>query len=93
LVATQPVPEAVIVPVKATNHIYVQAGAFKVLENASRLKQNLARLGPVAVTSAVVNGATFYRVRVGPIGNVAQADAMLDRVVKAGVTKPRIIVD
>jgi len=93
LVETQPVPEVVQLPVTGANHIYVQAGAFKVSENANRLKQSLAKLGPVTVTDANVNGAKFYRVRVGPIADVASADAMLQRVTKAGVAKPRIIVD
>jgi rare lipoprotein A len=93
LVATEPVPEVVQLPVTSHNHIYVQAGSFKNLDNATRLKQHLEGLGTVTVTDAMVNGAKFYRVRVGPIANVASADTMLQRVTKAGVAKPRIIVD
>jgi rare lipoprotein A len=93
LVKTEPVPEVVQLPVTGANHIFVQAGAFKVLENANRLKQNLNKVGHASVTEATVNGVKFYRVRVGPIADVGHADAMLRQVAKAGVEKPRIIVD
>jgi len=93
LVETRPVPQAVQLPVTGANHIFVQAGAFKNVDNATRLKLRLAYLGPVGVSSAVVNGARFYRVRVGPLSNVQLADDMLARVTKAGVAAPRIIVD
>ncbi|MGE3622425.1 MAG: septal ring lytic transglycosylase RlpA family protein [Bdellovibrionales bacterium] len=93
LVETRPVAEAVQVPVPATSDIYVQAGAFKVLENANRLKQNLSSIGQVQVSSAVVHGDTFYRVRIGPIASVAKADVILAKTAQAGVEKARIIVD
>ncbi len=93
LLETKPVAEVVQVPVPATNRIFVQAGAFTVEDNAMRLKDKLAPLGQVAITSAIVNGKKFYRVRVGPIADVTQADAVLEKVIKAGVAHPRIIVD
>jgi hypothetical protein len=34
-----------------------------------------------------------FRVRVGPIGSVAEADALLARVVASGVNEARIVVD
>jgi rare lipoprotein A len=32
-------------------------------------------------------------VRIGPFGNVAEADAALDRALRAGVSDARIVVD
>jgi rare lipoprotein A len=94
LVNTEPVPEVLQLPVTGHNHIFVQAGAFKNFENATRLQQHLAATGQhAAVSDAVVNGVKFYRVRVGPITNVAQADGALKRVTHAGVGNARIIVD
>ena len=75
LLETQPVPEVVQLPVTGANHIYVQAGAFKVLENATKMQQKLSSLGHATVTNAIVNGKQFYRVRVGPIADVAHADS------------------
>lgn len=93
LVEVHPVPEVVQLPVTSHNQIFVQAGAFTVRDNAAHLQQHLASLGRVGVTEATVNGTKFYRVRVGPIGDVAQADKVLKRVTTAGVAKARIIVD
>ena len=74
-------------------HIYVQAGAFIRYENAHRLRARLASLGPIRVTSAAINGQDFFRVRLGPIVRVEDADRMLDRVLATGITDARIIVD
>jgi rare lipoprotein A len=93
LLAPPPLPEHVTnVPVRATN-IYIQAGAFARAENANRLKAKLANLGPVRVSGQWVNGANFYRVRIGPLGSVAEADRLLDRVLDSGVAEARIVVD
>jgi rare lipoprotein A len=93
LLETKPVAEAVVVPVVGTHQIYVQAGSFTVLDNATKLQQSLSSLGHTTVTNALVNGRQFYRVRVGPIADVEHADAMIVRVKQAGVAAPRTIVD
>ena len=88
-----PLPEQVTkVPVRPTN-IYIQAGAFTRADNANRLKAKLANLGNVRVSGSYVNGANFYRVRIGPLGSVDEADRLLDRVVGSGVPDARIVVD
>jgi len=93
IVAPAPLPEQVTnVRVRPTN-IYVQAGAFSNGENASRLKARLASFGNVRVTDATVNGVNLYRVRIGPLGSVDEADRMLDRIVGAGMPEARIVVD
>ena len=79
-------------PVKKTN-IFIQAGAFNRFENANRVRARLIPVGPVNVTSVLVNGRDFYRVRVGPLASVADADRMLESVNRAGYPKARIIVD
>jgi len=79
-------------PVKKTN-IFVQAGAFNRFENANKVKARLTPVGPVKVTSVLVNGRDFYRVRVGPLETVSDADRMLESVTRAGYPNARIIVD
>ncbi|HEV2678006.1 MAG TPA: septal ring lytic transglycosylase RlpA family protein [Aliidongia sp.] len=79
-------------PVKPT-HIYVQAGAFSLGDNATRMKARLSGLGDVSVTGARVNGIDVYRVRLGPIGSVDEADQVLARAVGAGATEAKIVVD
>jgi rare lipoprotein A len=45
------------------------------------------------VTGAHVNGIELYRVRLGPIGSVDEADRLLNRVVEVGASDARIVVD
>ncbi|RJF87365.1 septal ring lytic transglycosylase RlpA family protein [Oleomonas cavernae] len=87
-------PPAVVtqVPVRATN-IYVQAGAFLQLNNAQMLRDKLARYGRSFVATAKIDNQTFYRVRVGPLKDVNEADIVLDQIIASGQTGARIIVD
>jgi len=88
-----PLPEEVArVPVRPTA-IYIQAGAFAKPETALRLQAKLSSLGRVQVTGTQRNGTSLYRVRIGPIPTVNDADQLLDRVVSSGVPEARIVVD
>lgn len=80
-----------IEPVKATQ-IYIQAGAFASMDRAWRLKAQLDHFGVVTISDAKVGGMVVYRVRLGPVPTVEQADALLDKV---GGTSPeaRIVVN
>jgi len=80
------------VPVHPTQ-LYIQAGAFTNQSNAVRLRAKLSPLGSTTITPISVDGQRFFRVRLGPIATVDQADAMLDRVVGTGVAQARIVVD
>ncbi len=73
--------------------IYVQAGAFGVEDNAQRLKAKLAGVGRTDIYVANVDGKMFYRVRVGPVATVDQADELLNRVVGAGANGAKIVVN
>jgi rare lipoprotein A len=93
VVAPPPLPAQVTTVAVRTTSIYVQAGAFAQPENALRLKAKLTPLGNVNVSGATVNGASLYRVRIGPIPSVDEADRVLERVVDSGVPEARIVVD
>ncbi|MCL2474169.1 MAG: SPOR domain-containing protein, partial [Alphaproteobacteria bacterium] len=75
------------------SNIYVQAGSFSSEQNAINLRHKLSGLGNATVSKALVNGQTFYRVRLGPVATVPQSDALLAKVRQAGVTEARTIVD
>jgi rare lipoprotein A len=79
-------------PVHST-HIFIQAGAFENYGNADQLRQRLTSIGTVHVTRVMVRGTEFYRVRLGPIGSVTQADQMLRELIGIGQTNARIVVD
>jgi rare lipoprotein A len=87
-------PDPVVqqLPVSPTS-IYVQAASFGERSNAQRLAMNLQPFGPARVYPAIVNGRQFYRVRFGPMGDVAQADALLDQLAGGGHNEPIIVVD
>lgn len=89
----QPVQEVHQLEVTGSQQIFVQAGAFTKIENATRLQQKLASIGQVRVANADVKGVRFYRVRLGPVESVALADKLLNKVVQAGHREARIIVD
>ncbi len=73
-------------------NLWVQAGAFGNYENAYRLSVRLSRYGASRVVPVSLNGSQLYRVRVGPIADVKDADRMLEQMV-ADVPEARIVVD
>ena len=79
-------------PVTPTN-IYVQAGSFTNQANAQQLAQSLGGVSPARVIPAFVNGRQFYRVRLGPVPSVDQADALLARLASTGRKESIIVVE
>lgn len=73
--------------------LFVQAGAFSHFDNANRVKAMLHGIGPVKVSTILINGKDLFRVRVGPVAGVAEADRILEGVIAAGYPDARIIVD
>ncbi len=73
--------------------IYIQAGAFSNLENALRMRDRLYEMGPTQISRFAVSGTEIYRVRIGPLDTVDVADATLVRVVDAGVSEARLVVE
>jgi rare lipoprotein A len=73
--------------------MFIQAGAFTNLANATRLRTMLTSFGPAHVVPAYVGTQKFFRVRLGPITTLAEADTMLAKVVASGHPEARLIVD
>lgn len=73
--------------------LFVQAGAFSFLENAERLRKKLAALAEASITPAQVDGHDLYRVRIGPLASVEQADQTLEVLIDSGHIDARIVVD
>jgi rare lipoprotein A len=97
-VAALPVPQqaastAVVTegPVRPTN-LYVQAGAFSNYDNAYRLSVRLSRYGRTNVSPVPSGAQQLYRVRVGPVNSVKEADALLAEVTGLA-PEARIVVD
>lgn len=79
-------------PVRATN-IYVQAGAFVLRENALRLGARLSIFGPTSITESFKGQQRFYRVRLGPVNSVDDADRLLATLLQNGHKDARVVVD
>lgn len=88
-----PAPQLVAVQKVKSSNIYIQAGAFSVAENAERLRSTLNRVAKTDISPMTINGRALYRVRVGPIGSVNEADQLLARIVGVGANDAKIIVD
>ncbi|HLJ21618.1 MAG TPA: SPOR domain-containing protein, partial [Stellaceae bacterium] len=73
--------------------IYIQAGAFAQMDNANRVRQRIAGLGSANITAVRINGNNLFRVRLGPIASVDEADKVLTRVLATGLPDARIVVD
>ena len=73
--------------------IYIQAGAFRRLDNATRLSIELSRVAESQVTRAAVGDQHFYRVRLGPLASVAEADELLRNLFSSGHNDARVVVD
>jgi rare lipoprotein A len=93
LPAPAPTPEPVTQAPVTSSQIFIQAGAFAVADNALKVKNRLDRLGAVKVQGAKVKGVDVYRVRLGPIASVDEADRLLYRVVASGLAEARIVVE
>lgn len=105
-VATGPVPPArgepnlakvdgqvTVVPVAGTPQIFVQAGAFSQYQNAHKVHAVLKQLGPTKITQVDRNQRPLFRVRVGPLQNVEDADRVLASVIRAGYPDAATVVE
>ena len=86
-------PEAVSLLPVHSNQIFIQAGAFSSGGDGQRMKTRLDPLGPVTVALARINGVDVYRVRLGPIPSIGEADRLLSRAVGAGASDAKIVID
>ena len=57
------------------------------------MQSRIASLGEVKLTTASLKGVEIYRVRLGPVPSVQEADQLLSRVVDSGYPEARIVVD
>jgi rare lipoprotein A len=75
--------------------LYVQVGAFRELANAELLKSRLASQGftNVFIRYDARGQAAQYRVRLGPIADSTEYDAILGRVSRLDVRNPQLVVE
>jgi len=86
---------AAAAPPPAHAPLYIQAGAFANPSNAERLAARLrgGGYGSIFVREHRIPGHTLYRVRIGPVPDVAEFDRIVAALAQAGVTDARLALD
>jgi rare lipoprotein A len=87
-----PKGKVALVPVHPTK-LYIQAGAFAEIVNANRTSAKLSGIGPVRVVQVENGSIPLFRVRIGPLASVEEADRALSAVASAGFPEAQIVVD
>ena len=75
--------------------LYLQVGAYSDQANAERAATAVrnAQLGAVRVVEGSSNGRTVRRVRIGPLRDADEADALTPKVRALGLGEPRVAID
>jgi rare lipoprotein A len=84
-------PVAVPVP----GGLFIQAGAFSDPKNAEQLMERLrgGGYGKVFVRDNEIAGRRMYRVRIGPVSNVAEYDRIVAALERAGINDAHLALD
>jgi rare lipoprotein A len=84
---------AVTVPVPSA--LFIQAGAFSDPKNAERLVEKLrgGGYGKVFVRDNEIAGRRMYRVRIGPVPDVAEFDRIVAALERVGVSDAHLALD
>jgi rare lipoprotein A len=79
----------------ARSGLYIQAGAFADRQNAERLAARLrnGNYGNVFVRETPSGDRIFYRVRIGPVADVAAFDRTVKAIERAGVTDAHLALE
>lgn len=85
-------PETVTRAAAGPTTLWIRLGSFSRQEFAARQSARVASLNPSLETERAGRQIT-YKLRIGPLASVADADATLDRVIRAGITDARIVVE
>ncbi len=80
---------------KKRYRLYLQLGAFYSFENAHRLYNRLAalRVGTLNIHRARRHNRTLYRVRIGPLANVALLDRISMQLSRKGIRGSKVVID
>lgn len=77
-------------PVAAGDY-FVQIGSFTDIANAQTLSNQVRASLPVTIVPARINGADFFRVRVGPLPNRDEAERTRQDLAYSGIMQGRIV--
>ena len=91
-------PEAPVMPEDPAGpppRLFVQVGAFSSRDNAERVAERLraAAIYNVDLTPVATPTAELWRVRAGPLADVAEVDAVAQKISDAGFPEARVVID
>lgn len=75
--------------------MFLQVGAFASRSNAEQLLGRLlgAAVGDVRISQLENAGQTLYRVRIGPLASVEEADRLAESLQRLGIQNGRVVID
>ena len=75
--------------------LFLQVGAFSYRDNAENLKKQVVEIADeiVLIEEVIRNGKPIYRVRLGPLLDVAHADRLAFLLADAGFEHPHIVLE
>ncbi|WP_026988967.1 septal ring lytic transglycosylase RlpA family protein [Fodinicurvata sediminis] len=76
----------------SSSDLYIQAGSFTEYTNATRLADRLSTHGDVRIAPVSVDGRDFYRVQIGPVASVGDADGLLENLISNGYKQSHVVV-
>ena len=90
-----PIATATAAPPAANPTLFLQVGAFSSRSNAERLQAELERaaVGPVRISTFSGMNGPVYRVRIGPLASVEEADRMVASLGGHNIDAPRVVID
>lgn len=80
-------------PVSLQYGLYLQVGAFSSRTNAENLRRKLSGFGPVHIQHAGRKRNPLYRVRIGPLASVEEADRLAERLIRLGFDAPHVVIN
>ena len=94
----QPDPEplqAFVPPAAGKSPIFLQVGAFSNRNNAERLRRNIEGqdVGGVRIVEADTTNGTFFKVQVGPLPDIGEADRIAQVLKPLGVSATATRID
>ena len=88
-------PSPVVAPAAVVAALYIQAGAFSDPKNAERLADKLrgGGYGKVFVRENQIAGRRMFRVRIGPVPDVAEFDRIVAALERVGISDAHLALD
>ena len=81
-------------PAKTDYKLYLQVGAFSSQQNANQLQKRLSRMFKARkIHSNFASDKNVYRVRIGPLASVADADELSVYLNNKGIPTAKIVID